>query len=466
MGRRPRRLEPAPAAGWASRRLSSPAGGARGPARRSTGAGAPSERLWAAARVGRSLTRVQRRRIEAETVPPLPCTDVSGHASKLPLHARRQTRFDSRRGRPDTRPRMRKRRVAVVGATGVAGQQFLASLAGHPWFEVAVLAASARSAGRPYGEAIREASGARRWWVAGTEPAPEFLTLPVVDAAHLDPDGLDLVFAAVESDAAREIEPAYARAVPVISTAAAFRYETDTPIALPGVNVAAHLPLLAEQRRRRGWKGFVLPLPNCTTVGLAISLKPPVDRFRLARVLMTSLQGISGAGRSPGVVALDIVDNVIPFIPKEEEKVAAETRKILGRLGEGGIEPHPAPVGATCTRVGVLEGHTLSVMVETERPCDPAAAADAMRAFRGDYAGLGLPSAPAHPILVHDDPFRPQPRLDRDAEGGMATSVGRLRAEPALRNGLKYVALSHNTRMGAAHGAVLAAEHLCHAGVL
>ncbi len=361
---------------------------------------------------------------------------------------------------------MRKRRVAVVGATGVAGQQFLASLAGHPWFEVAVLAASARSAGRPYGEAIREANGARRWWVAGTEPAPEFLALAVVDAAHLDPGGLDLVFAAVESDAARELEPTYARAVPVISTAAAFRYETDTPIALPGVNVAAHLPLLAEQRRRRGWKGFVLPLPNCTTVGLAISLKPLLDRFGLARVLMTSLQGISGAGRSPGVVALDIVDNVIPFIPKEEEKVAAETRKILGRLGEGGIEPHPAPVGATCTRVGVLEGHTLSVMVETERPCDPAAAADAMRAFRGDYAGLGLPSAPAHPILVHDDPFRPQPRLDRDAEGGMATSVGRLRAEPALRNGLKYVALSHNTRMGAAQGAVLVAEHLCHAGVL
>src|SRR3989475_6545747 len=157
---------------------------------------------------------------------------------------------------------MRKRRVAVVGATGVAGQQFLASLAGHPWFEVAALAASARSAGRPYGDAIREANGARRWWVAGTEPAAEFLALPVVDAAHLDPGGLDLVFAAVESDAARELEPRYARAVPVISTAAAFRYETDTPIALPGANLAAHLPLLAEQRRRRGWKGFVLPLPT------------------------------------------------------------------------------------------------------------------------------------------------------------------------------------------------------------
>jgi aspartate-semialdehyde dehydrogenase len=361
---------------------------------------------------------------------------------------------------------MRKRRVAVVGATGLAGQQFLASLAGHPWFEVTALAASARSAGRSYGEAIRDPSGARRWWVAGAEPAPELLALPVVDATALDPGGLDLVFAAVESDAARELEPAYARAVPVISTASAFRQETDVPIALPGVNLAAHLPLVEEQRRRRGWKGFIVPLPNCTTVGLAISLKPLLERFGLTRVLMTSLQGISGAGRSPGVVALDIVDNVIPFIPKEEEKVAAETGKILGRLGEGGIEPHPMPVGATCTRVGVLEGHTLSVMVETERPSSPAAAAEAMRAFRGDYAGLDLPSAPAHPILVHEDPFRPQPRLDRDAEGGMATSVGRLRAEPALPNGLKYVALSHNTRMGAAQGAVLVAEFLCKTGVV
>jgi len=359
-----------------------------------------------------------------------------------------------------------KKRVAVVGATGLAGQQFLASLAGHPWFEVTALAASERSAGKPYGEAIRDASGARRWWVAAAEPAPQFLALPVEEASRLDPSRVDLVFAAVESEPARELEPLYARAVPVVSTAAAFRYEDDVPIALPGVNLAAHIPLVEQQRRRRGWKGFVLPLPNCTTVGLAISLKPLVDRFGVKRVLMTSLQGISGAGRSPGVVALDIVDNVIPFIPKEEEKVARETAKILGRLGEGGIEPHPAAVGATCTRVGVLEGHTLAVTVETERPCDPREAAESMRAFRGDYAGLGLPSAPAHPILVHDDPFRPQPRLDRDAEGGMATSVGRLRAEPAVGHGLKYVALSHNTRMGAAHGAVLVAEYLCHAGLV
>ena len=360
---------------------------------------------------------------------------------------------------------MRKRNVAVVGATGIAGQQFLVALAGHPWFEVTALAASARSAGRPYGEAIRDASGARRWWCS-EEPTAELLGLPLEDAARLDPGRVDLVFAAVESDAARELEPLYARAVPVVSTAAAFRYEPDVPIALPGVNLATHLPLLEQQRRRRGWKGFVLPLPNCTTVGLAISLKPLLDDFGLERVLMTSMQGLSGAGRSPGVIALDIVDNLIPYIPKEEEKVAAETGKILGRLGEGGIAPHPAPVGATCTRAAVLDGHTLAITVQTERPCDPAAASAAMRAFRGDYGGLDLPSAPAHPLVVHDDPFRPQPRLDRDLEDGMATSVGRLRAEPALPNGLKYVALSHNTRMGAARGLILTAEYLCHAGLI
>lgn len=360
---------------------------------------------------------------------------------------------------------MRKRRVAVVGATGIAGQQFLVALAGHPWFEVGALAASARSAGRPYGEAIRDASGARRWWCR-EEPDAAFLALPVQDAARLDPGSVDLVFSAVEAEPARELEPLYARAVPVVSTASAFRYEPDVPIVVPGVNLVAHLPLVDHQRKQRGWKGFILPQPNCTTVGLVISLKPLLDAFGVERVLMTSMQGLSGAGRSPGVIALDIVDNVVPYIPKEEEKVATETGKILGRLGEGGIVPHAAAVGATCTRVAVIEGHTLAVTVETARPCDPAQAAAAMRAFAGDYAQLGLPSAPAHPILVHDDPFRPQPRLDRDAEEGMATSVGRLRAEPALRNGLKYIALSHNTRMGAARGAVLVAEYLVQAGLV
>jgi aspartate-semialdehyde dehydrogenase len=360
---------------------------------------------------------------------------------------------------------MRKRRVAVVGATGIAGQQALVALADHPWFEVTALAASARTAGRPYRDAIRDKSGARLWWCR-EEPSDAVLDLPVQDAATLDPGAVDLVLSLIESDAARELEPRFARAVPTLSSASAYRYETDVPVLVPGVNMVSHLPLIEHQRRLRGWKGFLLPQSNCTVVGLVVSLKPLVDAFGVRRTLVSTMQAISGAGRAGGTLALDLCDNLIPYIPKEEEKVATEAGKILGRLVEGGIQPHPAPVGATCTRAAVLDGHTAAVAVETERPCDAAAAAEVMRAFRGDYGGLDLPSAPRRPIIVHDDPFRPQPRLDRDAEGGMATSVGRLRPEPALTNGIKYVALSHNTQLGAAKGLVLVGEYLAQAGLL
>lgn len=356
-----------------------------------------------------------------------------------------------------------KKRVAVVGATGIAGQQFLAALAGHPWFEVAVLAASERSAGKTYAEAIRDPkSGARRWWCS-EEPPPSVLGLPVIDATALDAASVDVVFSAVESDAARELEPLYARTTAVVSTASAFRYDDDVPILVPGVNFD-HARLIEQQRRQRKWKGFITPIPNCTTMGLVITLKPLLDQFGLRRVVMTSMQGISGAGRSPGVLGLDIVDNVIPFIPSEEEKVARETKKILGRVAENGIAPVPVGVTATCTRVAVIEGHTEAVFASTERPCTPADAKAAMTGYGAELAALNLPSAPQQLIVVHDDPFRPQPRLDRDLDGGMATSVGRLRADDVLENGLKYVLVSHNTKMGAAKGAVLVAEYCCQAG--
>ncbi len=360
---------------------------------------------------------------------------------------------------------MQKLRVAVVGATGIAGQQALVSLANHPWFTVTTLAASSRTAGRPYAEAIRDKNGARLWWCS-EEPPAEFMGLVVQDASKLDPTSVDLIFSLIESDAAKELEPKYAAVTPVLSSASAYRYEADVPILVPGVNMVSHFPLVAHQRKQRGWKGFVLPQSNCTTVGLVVSLKPLVDAFGVKRVILTTMQAISGAGRAGGTLALDMVDNLVPFIPKEEEKVATETGKILGTLVEGGIASYPAAVGATCTRAGVLDGHTAAVSVETERPCTPEQAAEVMRAFRGDYGGLDLPSAPSQPIVVLDDPFRPQPRLDRDTEGGMATSVGRMRAEPALGNGIKYVALSHNTRMGAAKGLVLVAEYLKNAGLL
>jgi aspartate-semialdehyde dehydrogenase len=360
---------------------------------------------------------------------------------------------------------MKKLRAAVVGATGIAGQQALVALDRHPWFEVTVLAASARTAGKPYRDAIRDKNGARLWWCR-EEPAADVLDLVVQDASALDASSVDVVFSLIEADAARELEPKFAKHVPVLSSASAYRYEEDVPVLVPGVNMVSHLPLIEHQRRQRGWKGYVLPQSNCTTVGIVVALKPIVDHFGIKRVIATTMQGISGAGRAGGVLGLDMIDNLIPYIPKEEEKVARETGKILGTLGEGGVVSHPAVVGATCTRAAVLDGHTAAITVETEKPCTPDDVIAAMREFGGDYAGMKLPTAPERPIFVHDDPFRPQPRLDRDLGNGMVCSVGRVRPEPALTNGIKFLSLSHNTRLGAAHGLVLVAEYLKQAGRL
>lgn len=356
-----------------------------------------------------------------------------------------------------------KKRVAVVGATGVAGQQFLVALRQHPWFEVGLLAASERSAGKTYAEAIRDPkTGARQWWCQEDPPA-DMLDVPVQAAWPLDLDGIDLVFTAVESGPAHELEPRYAATTPVVSTASAFRRDPDVPLLIPGVNLD-HADLIPRQRSNRGWQGFIVTQPNCTIIGLVITLKPLFDRFGLQRVVMTSMQGLSGAGRSPGVIGMDTIDNIIPFISGEEEKVEAESAKILGRLENGQIRPAAFPVSATCTRVPVLEGHTESVLVSLAEPCSVDDARAALRDFGREFTEMELPSAPDHMIVVHDDPYRPQPRLDRDAEDGMATSVGRLRADAALDNGLKYVLVSHNTKMGAAKGAVLTAEYLVRRG--
>ncbi len=354
--------------------------------------------------------------------------------------------------------------VAVVGATGLAGQQFLASLAGHPLFEIRKLAASSRSAGKKLRDAVKDDKGASRWHC--TEPmSDEHAAITVEDSAKMTTDGVRLVFSAVEADVARELEPRCAAAVPVISTASAFRYEPDVPVFLPGVNWD-HAALIDIQRRRRGWKGFISPGPNCTTVGLAMTLKPLDVAFGVSRVIMTSMQALSGAGRSPGVSAMDILDNIIPYIPKEEEKVERETSKILGRLTGEEVAPAAIAVSCTCTRVNVLEGHTESVFVELKKQAGLDEVKAAWRSFGSELGGLDLPSAPRHLITVSDDPFRPQVRLDRDAEGGMSTVVGRLRADPVLANGIKYLLVSHNTRMGAARGAILVAEYLTKKGYI
>ena len=351
--------------------------------------------------------------------------------------------------------------VAVVGATGLAGQQFLASLAGHPLFEIRKLAASSRSAGKKLRDAVKDDKGASRWHC--TEPmSDEHAAITVEDSAKMTTDGVRLVFSAVEADVARELEPRCAAAVPVISTASAFRYEPDVPVFLPGVNWD-HAALIDIQRRRRGWKGFISPGPNCTTVGLAMTLKPLDVAFGVSRVIMTSMQALSGAGRSPGVSAMDILDNIIPYIPKEEEKVERETSKILGRLTGEEVAPAAIGVSCTCTRVNVLEGHTESVFVELRRKPSLDEVKAAWREFGADLQKLKLPSAPKQLVSLTEDPYRPQVRLDRDAEGGMSTVVGRLREDPVL-GGVKYMLVSHNTRMGAAKGAILVAEYLATKG--
>jgi aspartate-semialdehyde dehydrogenase len=291
------------------------------------------------------------------------------------------------------------------------------------------------------------------------------LALPVEDGDSLDPAGLDVVFSATESDVALVQEAKFARTTPVVSTASAFRYEADVPLLVPNVNMG-HACLLTTQQKNRGWKGFVVPIPNCTVTGLVISLKPLADRFGLDSVVMTSMQGLSGAGRSPGVLGLDILDNIIPFIPKEEEKVEKELHKIFGTLSGDAIEPYPAPVSATCTRANVMEGHTEAVFAALRRKATVEEVKAALREHPNQAREMGLPSAPEEFIRVHDDPFRPQPRLDRNNGNGMTTTVGRVREDRVLRNGVKFLLVSHNTKMGAAAGAVLVAEYLHAEGYL
>jgi aspartate-semialdehyde dehydrogenase len=353
---------------------------------------------------------------------------------------------------------MAKLRAVIVGATGLAGQQFVAALDDHPWIEVGGLAASERNAGKTYAEALRTANGMLAWFVPERLP-PKMAATTVIAGNQVRAAEYDLVFSAVEADVARELEPRFARDVPVISTASAFRYEEDVPLLIPPVN-AHHAPLIKEQQKRRGTRGYIVPIPNCTVTGLAITLAPLDEAFGVQSVLMTSMQAMSGAGRSPGVIGLDILDNVIPFIPKEEGKVEVEAKKILGSLGHGGISPHPVKISCTCTRVAVLDGHTESVFVSLKRKASLQEVARAMHDWRGAEAARELPSAPARYVEVLEDPFRPQPRLDRDTHGGMATSVGRIREDGVLENGIKYVLVSHNTKMGAAKGAVLVAELL------
>ena len=337
--------------------------------------------------------------------------------------------------------------VGVLGATGMVGQQFVSRLVAHPWFTVSWLAASERSVGKSYADA-----------------APWRLSDPMPDscrAVRVDPcepgKGPKVVFSALDAKAADELEHQFAAAGHVVlSNARSHRMDPLVPLLIPEIN-ADHLCILAEQRRVRGWTGAIVTNPNCAAVVLAMALAP-LRQFGLRRVMVTTLQAVSGAGY-PGVASLDILGNVIPFIGGgEEEKIETETLKILGT--DGGRAPHPAIVSASVTRVPVIDGHTIVASVDLESRPAPEAIDAAMRSFRGRPQDLKLPSAPNPPLLVRPEDTRPQPRLDAQLGDGMTVSVGRVRACPVLTH--KFVALGHNTIRGAAGASILNAE-LMHA---
>ena len=282
--------------------------------------------------------------------------------------------------------------------------------------------------------------------------------MTVKSVNELDVSQLDLIFSAVESEAARDIETKMAADLPVISTSSAYRYEDDVPILIPGIN-DEQTELLETQKKNRNWKGFVAPLPNCTTTGLAITLKPLLEKYGAKKVMMTSMQAISGGGKS-GVSAMGITDNIIPYIPKEEGKVRLETKKILGKLKDGKIIDADIRISCTCTRVPVIDGHTESVFVETTKEIDPQKAKEMYNQSNKDISVLGLPSAPKDYYAFHEDPTRPQPRMERTVGDGMTTTIGRVEKEELFDHGLKYMLFSHNKKMGSAKGAVLLAEML------
>jgi aspartate-semialdehyde dehydrogenase len=351
-----------------------------------------------------------------------------------------------------TTPRVPRIPVAVLGATGAVGQTFVRLLDGHPWFTLAEVAASERSAGKSYRDATR--------WLEGSIP-PATAGL-VVKACSPDEVTSPIVFSALDAAAAGEIEPAFARAGRlVLSNAKNYRMDADVPLVIPEVN-GSHVALIEAQRRRRGWSGAIVTNANCAATVAAMALAPLHEAFVVRQLFLATMQAVSGAGY-PGVASLDILGNVIPFIGDEEPKLERELPKLLGRYTGEGVEHAAFRTSAHTNRVPVEHGHTVCMSAAFERPVDSAAATEVLRAWRGDPAVAALPSAPPLPLIVTDAENRPQARRDVNAGEGMAVVVGRVRPDPVLD--LRLVALGHNTIRGAAGGSVLNAELLVARGL-
>jgi aspartate-semialdehyde dehydrogenase len=342
--------------------------------------------------------------------------------------------------------------IGILGATGMVGQRYIQLLENHPWFEIAWLAASDRSSGKLYGDAAK--------WRLDT-PLPERIAkMTVAEAA---PEGAPkIIFASVDAAIARELEPKFAQAgCAVLSNSSAFRMAPNVPLVIPEVN-AAHLSLIEEQTTRKQSGGYMVTNPNCSTIGLVLALKPLEERFGIEQIYVTTMQAISGAGY-PGVPSMDILDNVVPFIGNEEEKMEEETLKLLGKLQGQAVQPLAARISANCNRVAVVDGHTECVSIKLARKATRDEILAAWAEFK-PLAGKDLPFAPEQPVQFVPQNDRPQPRLDRNRGRGMAVTVGRLR--PCGLLDWKFVALSHNTVRGAAGATILNAELLASQGKL
>ncbi len=338
--------------------------------------------------------------------------------------------------------------VGILGATGMVGQRFIQLLADHPKFEITALTASARSAGKKYEDAAT--------WYLDSKIPESVKDITVVDTDPDEVKDVDIVFSALPASTAAVVEPKFARSCIVASNASAMRMEPDVPLVIPEVN-PEHFDMVEIQQKNREWDGFVVTNPNCTTIALTITLKPLYDRYDIKRVYVSTMQAVSGAGYN-GVPSMAIVDNLVPFIGEEEEKIETETRYLLGDYDGETVTPASFGVSASCHRVGVVDGHTEAVFIEFEEDLEVDDVKKSFNKFKGLPQKLNLYSAPINPIVVREEENRPQPRMDRNTDKGMAVTVGRVRKDDAFDNSLRYVLVGHNTIRGAAGASILNAE--------
>lgn len=340
-------------------------------------------------------------------------------------------------------------KVGVLGATGMVGQRFIQILDQHPDFEISALTASSRSAGKRYEDATT-------WYL--DDAMPESVKDIIVTDTNPDDvsNNVEIVFSSLPTEFAKVIEPKFAESYVVASNASAMRMEEDVPLVIPEVN-PEFLDLIEVQQKNRGWDGFIVTNPNCSTIALTLTLKPIYDNFNIKRVYVSTMQAVSGAGYN-GVPSMAIVDNLVPYIGSEEEKMESETLHLLGSLNGGEVENAKFPLSASCHRISVIDGHTEAVFIELEDKVDIPKIQSSLENFKGLPQELDLYSAPKNPVIVRPELDRPQPRMDRNAENGMAVSLGRLRKDESMDNSFKYVLVGHNTIRGAAGASILNAE--------